>query len=300
MRIFILLAILFLGACSTSPTRSPASDPTVTSEIFVKQVQIKTIKELDPKDCHSSELKNSNWKELLNSASACVSAAKWNQVDLFAKELSERDTSSPWGPYFYALSAENQNQMERAIWMNELALKRAPTTALFYYQKGRLSWKRDSYKESVDSFNRALQLDSNFIDAHLFLGQIHFRDQDYARSARHFQAVLRVRPKDQTALIGLAECHIQLSDAKSALEFLEKGARLYTAESVYLVRQAYVYEYLLNDAQSAVEIYKKLERGSNEGLYSKKVDVNVNQKIRDLEGKLSARSLAGAKQGVEQ
>ena len=185
--------------------------------------------------------------------------------------------------------------MDRALWMTELTIKRGPEIALAHFQKGRLLWKKENFTDSIESFTKALQLDSNMIDAHLFLGQIHFRDQDFSKAARHFQAVLKARPRDPTALMGLAECGVQSSDAKGALEFLEKGNRSYPGDPTFLLRQAYIYESLLNDIAKAIEIYSSIQAGYQSGKYQRTLEFSLTEKIRDLEMSVrGSRSVAGS------
>src|SRR5690606_412785 len=152
-------------------------------------------------DCRTPVAKYSKktWKELVNEANACVRAEKWSHVEEIASELARKDTNSPWGPYYLGLSAEKDGNLDRALWMAELTIKRSPGLALAHFQKGRILWKKEVFNESLDSLHQALQLDPNLIDTHLFLGQIFFRDQNFAKAARHFQAVLKVRPRDPTA-----------------------------------------------------------------------------------------------------
>jgi tetratricopeptide (TPR) repeat protein len=148
----------------------------------------------------------------------------------------------------------------------------------------------------MESLIKSIQLDPNLIEAHLFLGQIFFRDQDFGKAARHFQAVLRVRPKDPTALIGLAECQIQMSDARGAIELLRRGQDNYGDDPLFLIREAYVQEVLLNDIGKAIEIYRTVQRGYQDGTFKRELGFNLGQRILDLEMSVKGnRALAGSK-----
>jgi tetratricopeptide (TPR) repeat protein len=291
--------LLVLTSCAST---GPVSQTERKSEAFVKDVTATSMDSIEKNGCKASPAKYGKWKwkDLMKEADACVVATKWQNVTNLGMEMSQRDVNSPWGPYFLSLSAESDLQFDRALWMLELATKRAPNVGLFHYQKGRVLWKRDSFKEATNSLAKAIQLDPNLIDAHLFLGQIYFRDQEYSRAARHFQAVLSVRPRDPTALMGLAECQIQTGDAQGALELLRKGERLFSDDPVFSLREAHVYEYLLNDVPKAIEIYKSIAASYRTGAFSRPLDFNIEEKIKDLEmSAQSGRSIAGSHSNVE-
>lgn len=304
MRIIIGLSLLTLAGCaSTSAVSTSGLSQTKTSaDTFVRAVTVIPIESANKSNCRTPKAKFNRlkWRELVNEANSCVAAAKWSAVYDFGSELAQRDVNSPWGPYYLSLHAESEQLFDRALWMLEHSIKRAPQVGLFYYQKGRVLWKRDDFKEATDNLTKAIQLDTNLIDGHLFLGQIFFRDQDYPRAARHFQAVLRVRPKDPTALMGLAECQLQSGDARGALDLIERGKRNYPNESIFALREAFVHEALLNDVSKAIELYKTIAQEYQNGTYTRPLDFSLAQKIRDLEMSVRGnRAVAGSHEQQE-
>lgn len=297
-----LFTILATVGCATNGNKPQQQRSDVKAEVFTKQVTASSVSQWDKADCRTtaSKLEKKSWKELVAEANSCVRAEKWSNVEDIGGELARKDTNSLWGPYYLSLKAEHDGLFDRALWMAELASKRGPEVGLAHFQKGRILWKKEAYTESIEAFTKSLQLDSNMIDAHLFLGQIHFRDQDFSRAARHFQAVLKVRPRDPTALMGLAECGIQSSDARGALEYLEKGNRNYPGDPTFLLRQAYIYEVLTNDIAKAIEIYGSIQAGYQSGKYQRALDFSLTQKIRDLEMSIRGnRSVAGTASNEE-
>lgn len=294
-----LMCILILMGCSTT---QQVSQTGAKAETFTRDMSAASLDGFDKSDCRTPKAKFAKlkWKDLVKEANSCVAGSKWKSVEDLGSEMAQRDINSPWGPYFLALHAESESQYERSLWLLELSIKRASQVGLFQYQKGRVLWRREEFKEATDSLMKAIQLDTNLIDAHLFLGQIFFRDQDYSRAARHFQAVLRVRPKDPTALMGLAECQIQTGDARGALEYLERGDRHYSSEPTFKLRQAYVHETMMNDVPTAIEIYKSVAQGYQAGKYTRSLEFSLSEKIRDLEISIHGnRSMAGSAQHSE-
>lgn len=301
MRLLLVLVLISVISCTTAPVAQNKTD--LRSEEYTKSFTSVSATGWNKKNCSTpaSKYNSLGWKKLIEEGNACYNAEKWTQLEEIAKYLSHSEVNSPWGPYYHALLAERFGSLDRSLWMIELSLKRSPKTGLFHYQKGRVLWKKNEYSESVKSFSLAVQNDPNLVDAHLFLGQAFFRDQDFANAAQYFQAVLKVRPKDPTALMGLAECHLQTSDAKGALELLEKGDRNYPGDPAFLIRQAYVYEFVLNDIVKAINMYTQIQEGYTTGKYQRQLDFSLSQKIRDLEMSVkNNRSLAGANSGVKQ
>ena len=162
-------------------------------------------------------------------------------------------------------------------------MKRAPSVGLFHYQAGRILWRKSDFALALAEVTTALSLEPNMIDAHLFVGQIFFRDQEFGKAARHFQAVLKVRPHDPTALMGLAECNIQSGDARGAMEYLERGNKKFPDEPLFAIRTAEVLELYLNDFAGAIERYKEILANARGGRYKNKPEMNIAQKILDLE-----------------
>ncbi len=303
-----VVSIMVLGCATTHDSKKDPSAVSKTNDKVVESYSRNfygvTLSQVDKSDCRMSEKLNDqkigqmSWKEQVHLANACVATGQWQKVELIGSLLAEGENQSPWGAYYLGLAAENSNDLDRASWMNEQALRRAPSFGLLHYQKGRISWKKLEHTSAMESLLKSVQIDPNLIEAHLFIGQIFFRDQDFGKAARHFQAVLRARPKDPTALIGLAECQIQLSDARGAIELLRRGQGYHSTDSLFFVREAYVHEQLMNDLPKAIEIYKLVQKGYADGVFKTVLDFNVGQRITDLELSVRGnRSVAGSHAG---
>src|SRR5262249_34317268 len=133
-----------------------------------------------------------NWLDAVNAANSCFKTHELSTVEDLANELAIRDTSTPWGPYFLSRVALDRGQLDRALWMAELSLKRAPNFGVTHYLKGQILWSRKDYKEATASFEKSVQLDEGIGPAHLILGQIYLRDQDFDRAAPQFASALRL------------------------------------------------------------------------------------------------------------
>lgn len=296
----IVFACVWTGCASNGPrseTKSGSFPSEKVSREFVQDFSTGSLQSADRTDCKFQEAKLPalKWREKVELASSCVAAGQWAKVETLGERLASEQSENPWGAYFLSLSAEGRGELDRSLWMAEQAIKRAPQMGLFHYQKGRVLWRKGEHSGAFETLLRSVQLDTNLIDSHLFLGQIFFRDQEFDKAARHFQAVLRARPRDPTATMGLAECMIQLGDAKRALEFLKRGQGHHPENVHFHLREAVVHESLLNDVPRAIEILRSVQRGYQEGKFREALEMNVGQRITELEmSARGGRSVAGS------
>ena len=121
--------------------------------------------------------------------------------------LAQKDANSPWGPYFLSLHAEQGKHFERAEWMIELALKKAPGLGILYYQKGRLLWLQGKYNQAVDAFEYAVKRKVHLVESHLFLGKIFLRDFELKLAKDHLEVVLKSAPRNKEALLSLSQVY---------------------------------------------------------------------------------------------
>ena len=116
--------------------------------------------------------------------------------------------------------------MDRAFWLVDLGLKKSPQMAILYYQKARLQWKNKEYGLSVENFEKAIDLNVELLEPHLFLAQIYFRDQDLKTAERHYEKVIELEPRKFEALVGLAKIYKIQGKTQKELVFLEKAQKV--------------------------------------------------------------------------
>jgi tetratricopeptide (TPR) repeat protein len=180
-------------------------------------------------------------------------------VENIAKELSEKEPTYPWGPYYYALTAKDKEQWERASWMIELAFLRAPDSGAINYLRGQVQWHSKNFKAGVKSFELAVAKDSGLTPAQVLLGQVHFQDQDFTKALGYFNAALGNDSKNLAALHGYAECMVHEKKFDEAVSTLLKLADR-TSDPLYLERVAEIQEKFIQDSQAFLKTQKKLEK----------------------------------------
>ncbi|MEQ1879109.1 MAG: tetratricopeptide repeat protein [Bdellovibrionia bacterium] len=289
MKLLLALSIISgLAACGTTQTVAKKEILEVPVKAYAQSVTSVGLSYIQASQCPKA-LKTAegyaktDWKELVAIANGCVKAERWGHVDDLAELLSTREPRAPWGAYYWALVAEARHDTARAIWMIDLALKKAPEAGVLHFEKGRLLWKDESFTSAMESLLKAVQLDGSLSEAHVFLGQIYFRDQDYGKATQHFYAVLKARPTDPIALSGLAESRLQAGDTNGALEAIKRAVSAYPDKIEFALREAYIFETIVGDKVQALEAYRSAMNVISSKRIKGAVASNVEKKISELE-----------------
>lgn len=144
-------------------------------------------------------------RAILAGASACARAKDWARTEKLAAELARRDLSSPWPPYLMSVAADAAGDAPRALWMAELAQKKAGRdVALFRYQRGRALLAVGMSDEGFAEIRAASRSEPRLIEAHVFVGESFLRDLDPKKAEESFRRALEAEPKNARAARGLA------------------------------------------------------------------------------------------------
>jgi tetratricopeptide (TPR) repeat protein len=312
MKHLILLTWLLglVVGCASKTTTSPKSAP-VNPKVgleFTTPIAPQTLKVMERRGTCPSQAPattGQSWKPLVMAANACVQSKQWKMVEAIGAHLAQHHHLSPWGPYFLSLAAENRKEYPRALWMIELAIKKAPASGLLTYQQGRLYWISRDQTTAVQSFKKAIELDNRLADAHLVLGQLALIAGQTDEAGKRFQSALDSESRNIAALVGLAEVRLKKNDPKGATAALSQV--LLTQPSHYRarLRQAQVLETFEKNFPDALSAYKRLRQLSRDRRLDAAMDIDIEGKIRELEGavkqaapnQLSARDPSQAQKG---
>ncbi|MDZ4677547.1 MAG: tetratricopeptide repeat protein [Oligoflexia bacterium] len=286
--VFALLAVqILMTGCSSTQTQ-PQYDARVSEAAYVykKSIQSITMAEVKSDLCtkNAGKIKAQwNWKQAIEVADSCMKTRQFAMAEEIGNELSTREPAGPWGPYFLASVARERGELERALWMSELAMKRAHEVGILHYLRAQVLWDKKEYGAAVASFEKSTELDSSIVPAHLFLGQIYYRDQDYTAASKHFYAVLKIIPRHPIALSGLAESQLRENNVQGALDAYSRLADSYSNDGLYLARIGEIYETVLHDIPKALSAYRKLHGLIQSGRITKNSEISLDAKIKELE-----------------
>lgn len=284
----IVFLSLGLFGCGTTSTKIQKTHK--KTKIYLDKVGSKVVKAKPQgkNSCvHPDKANHKKWKALVEQANQCVQADNTSRLEKYAKLLAENHPMGPWGAYFLSLVAEKRGQVEKAFWMIDLALKKAPNEGLLNYHKARLLYADNEYDSAVRLFEKALKSRGDLIGARVFLGQIYYRDQDFNLAKKHFSKALEIDSSISSAWVGLAECELEDKNGEAALVALEKAIRFSPKNIDLKVREAFIYEQVLKDPVEALKVYRQIQRAGKKWGLALKVNQQVQEKVKELKLKIS-------------
>lgn len=286
--ILVLSALAFAG-CATSPTAKTTSIPELqpvkpSYEEKTTSMSLDKIKASCPADNKWEEY---DWKRIPPFANACVKAKDWSKLEKMGNKLATQAHLTPWGPYYLAIAAEGRKDFPRAIWMLELALKKAPKEGLFHYELARIHWDLGDDSDAVKHMKMASELSPALTEAHTSMGELAMQRHEYSEAEGYFQKALKSDDKHMTALLGLATVALNKQDFSRAEEYLARVVSLNPRSSKARLTLAQVQEEHLKKYQEALQTYKDLKRMNADKKLDESVHINLDEKIQSLEKSLS-------------
>ncbi len=229
------------------------------------------------------------WRDLLQKASACVGDKNWKTLDQVAETMARTDINAPWGAYFLSVSAEGQGDFQRALWMVELAQKKAGNAVgLFTYQHGRIMLGLKDTTRAMNDVKKAVSLEPRLTMGHMFLAQIHQRDLEWDQAGEHFAAVLAGDDRNVTALAGLADVRFNQGKFVDAADLYSKAISWNSSHLEWWMRLGSLYETQLKNPELALNTYKGLKTSLDKGTLKTRPSIDVNAKIKTLEDSMNA------------
>lgn len=277
----IAMPLIVVG-CASGPAKNTKTSK--EAEVYLKGVRSQVVQTKGKATtCKvESQIQEKNWVELVKKANACVEEKQFSQVERYGDHLAKEHHMGPWGPYFLSLSAEAKGDLDRAMWMIELALKKAPQEGLLIYQKGRLQHARGEMTAAVQSFEDSIKIRSDLLGARMVLGQIYYRDQDFDKAKVHFKSAVELDSQMTEAWAALAECELEDGNGEAALVALEKAINLDNKNLDHRIREAYIYEKVLNKPEQALDSYQKAQVMGQKTKVSQNVTDMLNEKVKQL------------------
>jgi len=154
--------------------------------------------------------------------------------------------------------AETTNHPEQALQFIEAALENDPLDPWALFQKGRLAVARDDLDGAQDAFASVLELELDFTDALVAMGELQHRRGEYAAAERYFERALLLEPKraDVLALRGLNQ--IELGAMRDAEDTFQ-AARAIDADQPGARAGLAWCEYRRNDPTQAISSLRDLD-----------------------------------------
>ena len=172
---------------------------------------------IDGAACPAQIVASPSAKSLIGTAANCARAANWKGCERVAAELARRDLESPWAPYFMSLAAGAAGDGPRALWMAELAQKKAARAVpLFQYQHGRTLAALGQLDAAFSEIDAASRSEPRLVDGQIYVGEVWMRDGDPKKAEDCFRRALAVEPRNLRAIRDLASSRSSQGDEAEA------------------------------------------------------------------------------------
>lgn len=242
-----------------------------------------TVTPVSQKHCPPNQAyKKQSWKSLVHQAASCVRANNFFQVERIANHLAKVEPESHWGAYFLSLAAESRNDIPRAFWMIELALKKAPEDGILLFQRARLHWASKNHILAVKDLEEAVDRNPTIVEAHLLLAQVQFTTDELGDAEASFKQVLAQDPKRPEALFGLGEIAFKTQRYDEAYAYHKKAANYDSRLAVSFMRMAQIQEIHFKDYSASLEAYKDLQRRVGLNRVDGTLPIDVSEKVKNL------------------
>ncbi len=227
-----------------------------------------------------------NWRDLLEAGFSCIQKKNWDALSSIASKLSHNHLKAPWGPYYRSIVAEQRGDFARAIWMADLALKKAPDNAMILFQKARILWVTKKETASYEMMKKVVEADPNNYDALLFLGNIHYRDREFVEALGYYDKVLKYNYRDAKYRAAMGESNFYIGNYQESIKHYKAaagGAKL-NASLYYKLGLAYKNLKNWNNAKTYLE-KAILQRRKGRSIASLS-DENMRNDLKAVEAKI--------------
>jgi tetratricopeptide (TPR) repeat protein len=293
MKNFILITlVLGLAACASKPAQNDRSaslqkedaKPTFTEKLSAIEATRVDSKVPCPRE---GAWNGMDWRRIMPMANACVRTGDWRKVETIGAYLGLHSHLTPWGPYYMSLAAGARKDYPRAIWMLELALKKAPQEGLFHYQLGRIYWEMEDEVSALKSLKTASDMNPSLTDAHWIMGQVALQRGELGEAERQLARALDKNFRHWPALMAMASVKSKAKDWNGAESYLVKAIHANPRSTKARLALAQIQELQLKNLSSALTTYREVRQMVVNKRLDEKPEVNVEEKIKSLEQALS-------------
>lgn len=284
--IFILITVVALVACATGPTVNLAGVPVPTYKESVGATLVSQHRSYTSCPRDATSWQKHEWRKLIPLANACAKSGDWRRVDDIGQHLSVQAHSTPWGPYYLSLSASARKDYPRAVWLLQLAQKKAPKEGLLHYQLGRIYWEMEDEVGALKEFTLASDLNSDLTEAHWVVGQAALHSGNHSEAEKRLGRALSNDSRHWPALMAMASLKSRTNNWSEAERYLARAISLNPRSSSARLALAEIQEKHLSRPKDALRNYKDLRQLASDKKLDDRVAINLDEKIRVMEGSI--------------
>jgi tetratricopeptide (TPR) repeat protein len=280
------------GASVPAPAMSKET-PIPPPPLYTEKVTGISLEQMRSGSCpQDTKWESFNWEKIVPLANACVKAKDWVKVEKMGDVLAKRAYLVPWGAYYLALDAESRKDFARAVWMLELALKKAPGEGIFYYEIGRIHWELGNTPLSIKNFKEASDKNPSLTEAHWVLGQVALNQRKTSDAKTYLKRALESSPKHFPSLMSMAQLEINSKNWVEAEKLLTQAISINAHSTRARLALVKTQEDELKKLSEALSGYKEIKKLAADKKLDEVPIINFDEKIRNLQDSIKRASAA--------
>jgi len=149
--------------------------------------------------------------------------------------LADVNDDSAMSKYQQAVDKFNKQDYKGAIeeYQKILSSQQSPTADL-YVNLGSAYQADNNFEEAVDSYKKALMVDSKNSDALYYLGTAYYSGKSYSKALEYYQRALAISPDNKDIISAISDTKVAIGESK-----LEKGLKEYNSKKYLLALQTF-------------------------------------------------------------
>jgi cellulose synthase operon protein C len=211
----------------------------------------------DIKRLPSSEKKCEPAKVSANSIGGCIQAKKFNDAEKMAYALTETKEQRALGLYYLSVIADQQNELDKSLWMIEKALTADTENSLYNYQKGKVLYSVEGINTALPFFEKILDMKKNSNEIRVMNALKSFSDRDYLTASDEFSRLSTEDLYNYSVAEIYIESVAQKGETEQAVALSQKLVNFSQANVDTYLEQARIMEQFALNKVSAIEVYKK-------------------------------------------
>ncbi|PIS11031.1 MAG: hypothetical protein COT73_06215, partial [Bdellovibrio sp. CG10_big_fil_rev_8_21_14_0_10_47_8] len=207
--------------------------------------------------CSNSESdKNLSIPQLINKANICVIGKNAAGTEKLALWMTQQNPQSAWGVFYMSLAAEMQGQIDKGLWLIELAMKKSSDLPFLVYQKARMLYQHQDFAQANSMFLKSY--DSGLItpETTLMHGVVSFAQQDCLSVVEDFAKLDKAMLSRQGLAPVLSECLAQKGEFDLAIQTAEENLKLENNPADLWLEIARIQEIYRFDSSKAMKAYE--------------------------------------------
>lgn len=248
---------------------NPIALPTNFFPVFIAKDPYAAADDLKKIEKPSAQLCKKEGANIHEKFASCYEQKNTSGMHDIILQLIQSKETRPTGLYYQSLLAEQNKLFRKALWLVELAQKDQNESALFQYQKARLTYILDGFDTAIPIFEKVLKLKMSSTELKTLQAYLEYQQKNYTKSAELFSQLKIETLYNLNMAPIVSESLAQIGKIEESLNFINNWTDK-KHEVDKLIQKARV-----------LEVFKKSPEEAK-GYYKKAADLSTNSELKEL------------------